>query len=271
MSVKWLIEPEVFQDDQQGFLDALRDLNIEHKAVKFGVAYEDYYKQFKEEDCVVFSGSLQFAKRINRETKWIPGAYCNLPQFECLYYYPRFGEFLLNHDYVMLPFGELLRRKKFLFETIGESGCLFLRPSSGFKTFTGFVVHEDEFAKELKYLPLDAEALVIASRPVNLGREWRTVVVNNKIIAASQYKEGRNFDRIAEVPQVVLDYGQHVLDSIKYQPDPVWILDLCETKSEEIKVLEVGSFSCSGLYACDPVAVITAVNEVALAEWSEYQ
>lgn len=75
------------------------------------------------------------------------------------------------------------------------------------------------------------------------------------------YKLNDKFVRIKDVPQEVLDYGQEVVNNVKYEPDPAWVLDVCETKGH-LKVLEVGSFSCSGLYAADPETVILKINEL---------
>jgi hypothetical protein len=41
----------------------------------------------------------------------------------------------------------------------------------------------------------------------------------------------------------------------------MWTLDICEADGQ-LKVLEIGSFSCSGFYACDPEAIVKAVHEV---------
>lgn len=270
--MQWLLEPEVFQDESEQLVAALKEMGVPHKVCTFGKPYEDYLTEFAEEDCVVFHGSLQFARLLQRKAKWIPGVYCNLPKFEAKYYYPRFGEYLLNAEYVMLPFGDLRRRKEFLFWYVGQDGYLFVRPDSGFKTFTGFMVSEEEFDKEMKGLAmrLDPEQLVVAAPPSQIGREWRLVVVENQVVAATQYKHGHDLTRSRNMPQEVLDYGQQVLNSVKYSPDSVWTLDICES-GNRLWVLEVGSFSCAGLYDCDPKKVIEAVNAVALKEWQEYQ
>lgn len=270
--VKWLLETEVFQDESDQLVTTLKEMGIPHKVCTFGKPYEDYLTEFAEEDCVVFHGSLQFAHLLQRKAKWIPGVYCNLPKFEATYYYPRFGKHLLNSEYIMLPFGDLRRRKGFLYCVVGRNGHLFVRPNSGFKTFTGFVVSEQDFEKEMKGLALrlDPEQLILAAEPVQIGREWRLVVVGNQVVAATQYKHGHDLTRTRDVPQEVLDYGQEVVNTVNYQPDRAWTLDICES-GERLWVLEVGSFSCAGLYDCDPKKVIEAVNAVALKEWQEYQ
>ncbi len=34
-----------------------------------------------------------------------------------------------------------------------------------------------------------------------------------------------------------------------YAPDPVWVMDICETAEHEYRLLEIGGFSFSNLYA----------------------
>jgi len=114
--VKWLLEPEVFDEDETSVIMALKKLDVPHVVCSFGTEYESYIKKFAEEDCVVFHGSFQFARVIQQKAKWIPGVYCNKEKLDCLYYYPRFGDYLLNSHYMMLPFGDLNRRKNDLFD-----------------------------------------------------------------------------------------------------------------------------------------------------------
>lgn len=270
--VKWLIEPEVFQQDTEELVQSLEKLGVEHQICSFGRPYEEFIKVFKDEDCVVFYGSLQFAKIIKREAKWIPGVYCNLPKFECLYYYPRFGQHLLNSEYLMLPLGELKRHEKWIFDNVIANDKVFIRPSSGSKSFTGKVVKNSEWDKVLRELKFhnDPETLVIVASPANITHEWRIVVADNKVITASLYKENDKMVRSNKVPIEVLNYAQGVLDSVKYNPDFVWTLDICKAE-DNFKVLEVGSFSCAGLYACDPELIINAVNHVALKEYDSYK
>ncbi len=265
MKIKWLLEPEVFQHDSDIFLKKIKEMGVEHTICKFGVPYECYIRDLMlQEGHVIFHGSLQFAKLLK---KTIATVYCTLPKYECLYYYPRFGSDLLNADYAMLPFGELARRKNWAYN-ISASDPLFIRPSSGYKNFTGMLVEKNSWDREIKALSrfIDPEALVVIAPHIGLLREWRAVVVNNKIITASQYKDNGVFVRKAEVPEKVIAYGQELLERIKYRPDPAWTLDICETEAGGLKVVEVGSFSCSGFYACDPEVIINSINSLVEGE-----
>lgn len=273
--VKWLLEDSVFDENIETLKTAICSQGMKFKIHRY-VPFEgtqQFIDLFDKNDCVVLYGSIQFAQQVKRVAPWVPGVYCDTPKYECLYYYPRFGKWLLNHDYVMLPFGELHRRKDFLLSTVGENGCVFVRPSSGLKMFTGKVIAGETWDKEIDLFALyepSPESLVVVARPINLKREWRLVVVDNKVVTASQYRDGRNSTRTSNVPQEMLDFSNKVLNEIDYRPDPVWVLDICETNQGELCVLEVGCFSCAGLYNCDINVVVQAVSKVAQNEWEEF-
>lgn len=270
MTPRWLVEPEIFGEDAEPLLESLKKLNVEHVTVKFGTSYEDYLNVFKPEDCVVFYGSLQLGRFIQRKTQWIPGVYCNLPKFECLYYYPRFGDFLFNSSYWMLPFGELKRKKHKIFcDIISSYEEVFLRPSSGFKAFTGKVISIENWDNEIKLMRADPEDLMVVALSQKIVREWRLVVAENIPITGGQYKENGEIVRRSEIDQNVRDFATTVLSTIKYNPDKIWTLDICSNKDGHLYVLEVGSFSCAGLYACDTDLIVQTVNRLALEEYDE--
>jgi hypothetical protein len=256
--MKWLLEPEVYKEDEQPLIDALKALNVPYVAAKFGTPYEKYIEDFEGNG--IFHGSLQFGKRIKKHEKKNIAVYCDLPKYECTYYYPRFGEFLLNNNYIMLPIGDLERRFNWIMNNLGTSGEVFIRPNSGYKTFTGDLVGKNDVKGFVRYSRTDPQDLILVSSWKALCREWRLVVVNNKVVTGGQYKEDGEIVRKSDVPEDVLKYGQYVLERVKYNPDPAWTLDVCETADRNMWVLETNSFSCAGLYACDYEAVVREVN-----------
>jgi len=270
----WLIEADVFPNEDNRLIAELVRQKVPHVVTKFGKSYEEYLQDFADNACIVFHGSLQFGSLIRRKTNWT-GIYCNLPKFECLYYYPRFGEYLLNGEYIMLPFGDLDRRKDWLFNTVGTEGKLFIRPSSGFKTFTGKVASLETWEKDFKlfgFYGVDPEAMVIVAPPAQIKQEWRVVVADNKIIAGSEYKTDEDWAKdtpVDKLPEEIIEYAQSAVDYAQYNPDPVWTIDICKTDQNQLKVVEVGSFSCAGLYACDPAPVVAEVNNISIREWQE--
>jgi len=274
MKPTWLIEADVFPNECGRLIAELARQEVPYVVCKVG-KYEEYIKDFPDDACMVFYGSLQFASILRRQTNW-SGIYCNLPKFECLYYYPRFGQYLLNSNYAMLPFGELDRRKDWLFQNIGSDNQLFVRPSSGYKTFTGKVTNAENWEKDLRlfgFYDINPEELVVAATPSAIKQEWR-VVVSDKVISGSRYfvNDPQYWDTdhsVETLPDFVLQYVNEILATIKYQPDPCWTIDICQLESNELKVVEVGSFSCAGMYASDPEPIVAELNLISVRQWKE--
>jgi len=264
--VHWLIEENVFKCGMKLVLE------LQKKQVPFLTCIyshkikKEYISFFDEEACVIFHGSLRLASQINREAPWTPGAYCNLDQFFCTYYYPIFGDKLLNSKYIMMPLGDLVRNKDFLFSSLGSFDNLFVRPNSGNKCFTGKPISYDSWENDIDIFQISAEAqeLVIVSRSQAIKKEWRFFVAEKKIITGSEYLP----EQQAVVPERVIDFAEQMA-LYSYEPDPIWVLDICQLNNGELKVLEVNSFSCSGWYNCDVGAIVDKANDLAQAEWNE--
>lgn len=274
MDVKWLLEKDVFHENLEPMKEEIKRQGFEYKLCDY-VPFEgsiDYLSIFNEDDCVIFYGSLGFARQIRKQARWVPGVYCDLPNFECTKYYGHLGKFLLNQNYVMLPYGDLLRQKDFLFAKLGQSGTLFMRPSSGFKLFSGMMVHEESWDKDYELLSfyddvIEKSSMIVVAEPVNLDAEWRLVTVNKKVVCGSQYKMQDWMPKISEnVPDDVMAFGQEVVDA-GYEPDPAWVLDVARTRDGVLRLIEINSMSCSGLYAANKEIVVRELSQLA---WSEY-
>ena len=115
--VKWLLENDVFDEDLQPLIDEIERQGMEVKVQRhrsFDTEREDIATWYPPDACVVFYGSIGFARQVQRKAPWVPGVYCTWDNYRCTHYYPAFGDKLLNKDYVMLPLGELERRGDFL-------------------------------------------------------------------------------------------------------------------------------------------------------------
>lgn len=274
-NVKWLVETTAIVDDTEPMVSAFSALGIEYKEIHRNDLYDSNFcfdNLFDPKDCVVFFGSLNLAKRLRREAKWIPGAYYNVKEYDCEYYYPHFGDMLLNRDYMMFPFGELKRQKEFIYHSLGEDRTIFLRPTRGDKTFTGKTVYKEDFEKELGIIgfgQVEPHELIVAARPLNLVKEWRFVCVQGQVIDGSSYKENNRAGSAPGYTDEAFEMASKVAGM--YNPDPAWVIDIGLTKGGRYAVVEVGCFSCAGLYKCNRELVIQNVSRAALEEWEEYQ
>jgi hypothetical protein len=265
--VKWLTE-NVFDD-----------LELDNALIKnkYKVTDHDYSSTqsdkeildlFDADDCVIFHGSIDFAKRLNRIAPWVPGVYCTFDDYACTKYYSSAGSWLLNEEYVMLPFGDLMRQQSF-FADIFDTDLVFIRPDASDKPFGGAVVDLFDYyngigSLEVNDVPQDALCVVSQSRIIDC--EWRLVIVNDGIITGSQYQPTITND----LPDYVVETGYEILSDMEYRPaDSAWTMDLCKSHGD-ILLVEINSFSCAGLYSCDYDKVVKAVSSAALKDWRDY-
>ena len=292
MKPNWLIEKGLFLDTEENLMNELKSQNIDFKTLSY-VPFDDNQidrikNLFPENACVIFYGSLNFGRKL-KKLPWIPGVYLNEKGFECTSYYPIFGSELLHSDYSMMPFGDLIRKKDYLFNQFGKE--LFIRPNSGLKEFTGTVLMEHNFEDGIKVAGIynvEPNLLVIVSEAKKLLKEWRFVIVKQKSVSGSLYRDWTigpetlypdtttkdiillNSKSVHELctDDKAFEYAEKV--SKLYDPDNCWTLDIALTDDNEYKVIEIGCFSCAGMYGNDLNKVVSAVNEAAIEEYKEY-
>lgn len=270
MTPKWFVET-FGQENIELLYQSIKD-NGSELITSENCIFRDMNEILSKEECVIFFGSLEFGAEVKRKAKWIPGVYCDLPKFACSNYYPRLHSYLLNQNHLFLPYGELLLKKDFLFNTLGNSDCIFVRPNTGYKLFTGKVLYKETYEKDIDkmgFYDVQPEDMCVIAEPVNIYQEYRFFVVDKQVVTGSLYKENDETKYSKEVDSKYYDYASEVADV--YQPEVCFVLDIAITTDGEIKLLELNSFSCSGLYECDTNKIVEAANKVAEAEWLEYQ
>jgi hypothetical protein len=272
MPIGWLIYDDEFDANNKGLPEAIRRQGHEVRIINrpdppydWDDARSAYRKAFPRGACVVTLADIDLVQRIRADGLWTPGAFATVEHFHCSHYYAHFGRYLLNRDYAMLPFAELARCAEFLFATFGRDGKIFVRPDSPLKLFTGLVVSRDTLAKDLEFMAFyefPVESLVVVSSPKTIVNEWRFVVAEGRVVAGSQYKAGSQVVALASNDAAALELASQIAGS-GYSPDPVWVLDICQTQDQAYQLLEIGPFSFAGLYGCDQDAVVEAVSRVA--------
>ncbi len=272
LRAKWVVE--TYDQDVYDLIDEIRNQKMECILIDYMSFQNEKYDLFSDDDCVIFYGSLALAKQIERKRAWIPGPYCTSKNFECITYYSHWGKYLLNQDYIMLPIMEICRRKDEIYENFGDKE-IFLRPNSGLKTFNGGLYSYDNFEFDMDSIRSYGglkfnEILAVVSTPKSIKKEWRIVIADKKPIAASQYINEGVFECEEGCENGVWELARKIGED-SWQPDRVYMLDICRTMENEYKLLEANSFSCSGLYDCDCRVIVEVASKLAFEEWKEYR
>jgi hypothetical protein len=267
----WLIESGIYGAEADPLLAEIRRQGmtvetVRHKALLNDGTVTADGLPLAAGDCVIGYGTFPFAREIQLNRRWLPGAWCDPANLDCACYFAHFGKFLLNQPYVIMPGVEAIRQQDWLFSTFGPQDEVFARPTGCHKLFTGRCIYRDDFATALAPTRYDPATLVVVAAPREIGREWRLVVAQGRVVAASQYAvEGRKYVE-PSCPDEVLTFTEAMLAEVRWQPDPICMLDVCEAE-EKLCLVEVNGFSCSWLYGCDVEAVVAAASDLAGRMW----
>lgn len=272
MKPTWLVERDVYPHHAAAFKAEVERQGMVCVAVDYRPGRQppdDILGVPSLEDgaCVVVLGTLPLMQQVQLRRSWVPGGWCNVGKLECSTYYAYFGQYLLNDYYSILPGVEATRLQQELFSEFGPNDEVFVRPSCVHKIFTGTVADKDDFYDAIAPSRYDPETLIVVSTPKDLGREWRLVIANDEIVASTQYRDCGAISLSTGCPDEVSQFVSDMLHHVRWRPDSVFMMDVCESGGK-LHLLEINSFSCSGLYACELPPVIRAASVAAQEEWN---
>ncbi len=185
----------------------------------------------------------------------------------------------MNSKYVMMGLNDVLRNKDAIFnQYFGSIDKVFIRPSNGFKSFTGQCLSKDNFKFEFNILVksyggIDMDTLVVLAPAHEIEEEYRFVIVDGKVVCGSLYLDSTNresFKAYYDKPcldEKAIELANKLVGI--YQPDKCFNMDICRLKSGEYKLIEINSFCCGSLYGNDCTKVVEAVNELVIKDYND--
>jgi hypothetical protein len=166
-----------------------------------------------------------------------------------------------------MPGVEAIRQSEWLFSAFGVDDEVFVRPTGCHTFFVGRCVTKDSFAIGLAPARFDPTTLVVIAAPKPITREWRLIVSGDRVIGASQYAiEGARAIAPGS-PDGVREFAADMLSEVRWRPDPLFMLDICESGGR-LWLVELNSFSCSWMYQCDLAEVVAEASEIAAQTWA---
>ena len=142
-------------------------------------------------------------------------AKANPENLDCTTYFGHFGKYLLNQRYAILPGVEAIRQQDWLFEVFGRDDAVFARPTGCHKLFTGRLISKDGFTAGLAPTRYDPATLVVIAAPRSIEREWRVVVVGDRVVAGSQYADSGRKAVQPGCPEAVQKYVEALLKEVR--------------------------------------------------------
>jgi ATP-grasp domain, R2K clade family 3 len=255
----WVIEGDVFADGDEQLITAVRSAGCRV------VRWDDEWLSAGFPPIpgpVVFHGSLANADRLAATRVWEPGAFCATARFECSAWWPTAAA----HGDLLAP--AFVRSTVEELTTLGppeEFGDrVFVRPDSPLKPFSGRVLERGQISLrslDHGFYYDDVTLPVMVTPIVDVGDEWRFVVVDGRVVAGSGYAaDGRTARLPLGDDHPAHAYAQSILAYLT-APEAAFVLDVAEGP-DGLRLLELNPFSGADLYACDRSAVVDAVHRV---------
>jgi len=214
-----------------------------------------------DDEPVIFTGSTKLVDLVYKNKKWNPGVFFDSDLFNVKVWSKHRSD-MLNTPHVM-TFKQLEA-----WWMANRPRDKFIRPLLDLKAFSGKLMNDDEFFGWYDYTTaainndprFDLDIEVAVCDPVNLAYEWRFFVVGGKIVSGSQYMKGTQLEsKVVSQDDEVWAVAQRKASG--WLPNDVVVMDICQTKAGEFKVIEFNCFNGSGFYDNDKQTIFKAVTE----------
>jgi hypothetical protein len=277
MKSKWIVENFTDSQDYRDLVNAIKNSGRECFVIGKHNHFDFNPEGYQENDCVIVRGSIQMTKHIGTRLPkgCFPIAYSSWDKYLCSAYYPKLNKYLFNDKHEFTTVKNLRENKFDYYQKFGKDALIFIRPDSGEKTFTGQLLDLQDFDRFWDNSIASSAApedIVVVSTPKKINGEWRFVCSKygiGEIIAASTYQYQGKRTYIPSAPFGATTMCEEVLD-MKYFPDSIFCVDICQDGDGNYWLLELTSFSSAGLYETNKDAIVKRVSEIVEMEYKQH-
>jgi hypothetical protein len=268
MKAKWLIEDFTQDSWYRDLIKEVKKQGMECVVLDISNHFELKPGLIKDNDCVVFQGSIQLFRKLKKELPAYPLGWMTDENYLCSKYYGYVQQYLFNDKHVFTTLANLKQNKWWFYGIFGKEALIYVRPDNGGKTFTGQLLDLQDFDKFFEddtrcdCKPTD---LIVVSTPKNIRGEWRFVCMSNKeILGSSLYKYNDQRTYVPSAPEKATKLVKEILE-IGWYPDPVFTVDVCEDNDGNYWLMEFNSFTSAGTYAVPKGPIVKRVSDLAAA------
>lgn len=269
-TVTWILETDVFAhsqfDDMVSHITKRKDsgLNFDLKTVRIVPFVHEVDGPVPEVDGPIVCYGSTGIHTLSKREGWKPGVWNSGLGERAVS--SHLGNLYLNSDVRFMPLSKVASE-------FDPSEKVFIKPESDGKEFAGMVTEvssiEPWFRNMVEIGYLDGGEIEVAVSPAKeIGNEWRTVVVDGKVVACSVYRMWLSVMVAKEAPEDVVKAAEEAASL--YSPAPVFVCDVCEGV-DGMKVLEYNCFNSAGLYACDIGSVVDSVTNATRRSYCEIE
>lgn len=276
MKPKWIVQTNIFKEKAvQRMIECFKRQNLPWEAVTI-IPFSDSIPQIESYDGPIIAyGTTTLMRNLNREKCWFPGMWYNTTTFRPSVWGNELKSFWLNQDNEFFKLEDFSKIKDFF----KKHGICFMRPDSDLKLFDGGVFDYYEFESWYKRLEINIETgtyknlskntTVLLSPKKSIIREWRYVIVDKEIAAWSMYKENGSLFTTSDPLYKNENVNSMALEICKndWQLSEAYVVDFCETKDNNVFMIELNTFNASGFYDCDIMSIIYNASKLAEKQW----
>jgi hypothetical protein len=233
--------------------------------VKSYVPFKDSNKitEVSNEDCAVVYGTVNFVKANTH----IFGNYFSHKKYEMTHYRSEFFNATWTNSGFYTTWIDLSRNFNMYCAMLG-SDHIFVRPNSGVKTFTGFVISKESFSSDIsatqQLTSVLNDTLVFVSSAKNIDEEYRFFIVGQEVVGYSTYMVKGNIEGIASVPSSAMEFASEFATACA---EPL-VLDVARV-GDSFSALEINCINSSGFYQANVESVVHRLSEFVTNKWIE--
>jgi hypothetical protein len=257
----WILQNNIYSEDGwERLTTALDRLEVSysvHKCIPFIGTLDP--EPVPPPGNVIVMGSYTLAREAQKRG-WVPGVFLN-DNFDFTVQLQNWGTHMINSDAWVGRFDSVPE----------QENPFFIRPVHDSKAFTGYVTDWPDFIEYQKQIielqpdwaTVTPDTQVIVSSKKTIRREYRTWVVDKRVVTASLYKQGtwKHYEECHD--QNILTYAE-TCASI-WSPDRAYVLDIFET-DDGMFIGEVNNLNSAGFYAADMQKLVAALEEMKFDE-----
>ena len=266
MKLHWIVDIDINAENHPDLQKTIRELG--HKITGLTVT-RDFPTLVSIDGTVpVFHGSFEELNKVKKQINVATyGLGPSILRSHYMSYLP--SNWFLNSESIMTTWGRFCVSPS-VHMLLAHDHDWFVRPDSGYKTFTGQVIHKTSFKEDIELLNdtsnVKPETIIWIATAKKIDNEYRFWISNKKVVTSSEYSWDKD-DVSGEIPSEALELATIVAE-YHWQIDRIYVIDIAMCNNHA-QIIEFNSFSCSGLYNCDSKTLFKAVSEDIIAEWEE--
>lgn len=254
----WIIQSNVSNEaNYPRLLEELHRLGIKHSVHQLIPFTSELHPTPKVVDNKVLCIGSYSLQRVALANCWTPGIYSisHVTHKEMLTRWP--GR-MLNHG-IQAAFADVPEHMHGMQE-------FFLRPATDEKIFAGKIISKEEFDRWHDAIVRNGEDYgngltptteVFISPVKTVNSEFRTWIVNGKVITASSYKLQGKYNPNLHVDESIINFAEECANL--WSPHKAYCLDICKTP-EGLKIVEPNTINCAGYYNADVGKLVSALE-----------